>query len=112
MGHIDICLESLRRLIRIGDVNSIQMAENAIKEYWATTPPKARKSGLLYIQQILHDERDALNRLSRTFADTVDAYIEKKLVTQRGCPQLTASGSRSGAARTIQRSPGSKRIAS
>ena len=43
------------------------------------TPLRARKSGLLYIQQILHDRRDTLGPESRQFADTVDAYIEKKL---------------------------------
>jgi hypothetical protein len=44
-----------------------------------TTPAKVRKSGLLYIQQILHDQRGALSQQSRDFAVAVDAYIEKKL---------------------------------
>ena len=40
----------------------------------AATPAKARKSGLLYIQQILHDQRGALSPQSRDFAVAVDAY--------------------------------------
>jgi hypothetical protein len=81
MSHIDNCLNTLRRLITVGDMNGIQMAENAIEEYWAATPLRARKSGLLYVQQILHGQRDAASPNSRDFAVTVDAYIEKKLVT-------------------------------
>jgi hypothetical protein len=61
-----------------GDMSGIPLVEAAIEEYWAATPAKARKSGLVYIQQILHDQR-ALGPHSRDFAVTVDAYIEKKL---------------------------------
>jgi hypothetical protein len=71
-------LGALRRLIANGDMSGIPLAEAAIEEYWAATPAKARKSGLLYIQQILHDQRGALSPQSRHFAVTVDAYIEKK----------------------------------
>ena len=81
MGHVDTCLGTLRRLIAAGDMNGVPLAEAAIEEYWAATPAKARKSGLLYIQQILHDRRDALSPQSSDFAGAVDAHIEKKLVT-------------------------------
>ena len=81
MGHIDTCLEILRRLIAEGDINGIPLAEAAIEEYWDATPAKARKSGLLYMQQILHDRRDVLSPQSRDFANTVDAYIEQKLAS-------------------------------
>ena len=81
MGHIDSCLDTLRRLITSGDMNGLPLAETAIEEYWAATPLRAKKSGLLYIQQILHDRRDTVSRGSRDFADTVDAYIERKLAT-------------------------------
>lgn len=81
MGHIDTCLGTLRRLIADGDMNGIPLAEAAIKEYWAATPTKARKSGSLYMQQILHDRRDALSPQSKDFAVIVDDYIEKKLTT-------------------------------
>jgi hypothetical protein len=74
-------LGTLRRLITAGDMNGILLAESAIEDYWAATPAKARKSGLLYIQQILHDRCDALSPQSRDFAISVDAYIERKLAT-------------------------------
>jgi hypothetical protein len=80
MGHIDSCLDTLRRLIASADMTGLPLAETAIEEYWAATPLRARKSGLLYIQQILHDCRNTVSRRSRDFADTVDAYIERKLV--------------------------------
>jgi hypothetical protein len=51
MGHIDSCLGALRRLIANGDMSGIPLVKAAIEEYWAATPAKARKSGLLYIQQ-------------------------------------------------------------
>jgi hypothetical protein len=69
----------LRRLIAAGDTNGIPLAERAIAEYWEGTPPRARKSGLLYMQQILREQRDTLSRESGDFADTVDAYIERML---------------------------------
>jgi hypothetical protein len=77
--RIDPCLDVLHRLIVAGDMNGIPLAERAIAEYWEGTPPRARKSGLLYMQQILHEDRDALSREGRDFADAVDAYIERML---------------------------------
>ena len=79
MTHIYTCLDTLRRLIAAGDTSGIPLAEKVIEEYWEATPSRARKSGLLFIQQILHERSDALSRESRDFADTVDAYFEKKL---------------------------------
>jgi hypothetical protein len=81
MGHGDICLEILRRLIAAGDMNDIPLAEAAIEEYWGATQAKARKSGLLYMQQILHDRRDALSPQNKVFSIIVDAYIEQKLAS-------------------------------
>jgi hypothetical protein len=81
MGHVDTCLGTLRRLIAAGDTNGIPLVEAAIEEYWGATPAKARKSGLLYMQQVLHDQRDALSPQSKDFAITVDAYIEQKLAS-------------------------------
>src|ERR1700760_628703 len=60
MGHIDYCLDALQRLIAKGDANDLPLAEEAIQQYWAATLVRARKSGLLYIQQILHGNRDTL----------------------------------------------------
>lgn len=82
MGYIETCLDRLRDLITSGKTNDLRTAEKAIEEYWAATPVRARKSGLLYIQQILHDELGAVaDPKSREFAAFVDAYIEKKLTT-------------------------------
>ena len=68
-------------MIAAGDTNSIPLAEKAIAEYWEGTPPRARKSGLLYMRQILHEQRDALSRESRDVADRVDAYVEQMLAS-------------------------------
>ena len=78
--RVDPYIDALRRLIASGDPNGLLLAERTIEEYWEGTPPRARKSGLLYIQQILHVHRDTLGRESRSIADMIDAYIEKKLI--------------------------------
>jgi hypothetical protein len=79
MGHIDTCLGILRRLIAKGDTNGIPLAERAINEYWDAAPARARVSGLRFLQQDVLDQRDAVLGNQRNFADTVSAYIEKKL---------------------------------
>jgi hypothetical protein len=79
MPHLDTCLGILRRLIAKGDPNGIPLAERAINEYWDVTPPKARKSGLQFLQQDVLSHRDAVVGVHRSFAETVNAYIEKKL---------------------------------
>jgi len=79
MSHIDDCFNTLRLLIAAGDPTGMTAAKEAIERYWAATPLRARKSGLLYVQQILHDRRDKLGPQSRDFADTLDAYFERKL---------------------------------
>ena len=79
MGHIDTCLDSLRRLIAAGDTNGILLAEKAIDEYLAATPVPARESGLRYVQQIVVSIRDAARGDKHSFADLVNDYIEKKL---------------------------------
>jgi hypothetical protein len=81
MGHIDACLGILRRLIAKGDLNGIPLAERAINEYWDATRAEARKSGLRYLQQDVIATRNAVTGDHRNFADTVNAYIEKKLAT-------------------------------
>jgi hypothetical protein len=81
MVHIENCLNTLRRLVAAGDMKDLPAAEGAIEEYWAATPLRARKSGLLYIQQILHDRRDTVGPESRDFQGALDAYIERKLVS-------------------------------
>jgi hypothetical protein len=79
MGHIDTCLGILRRLIAKGDVNGIPSAKGAINEYWDAAPVQARESGLRFVQQDVLGQRNAVTGDHRNFADTVNAYIEKKL---------------------------------
>ena len=82
MGHIDTCLGVLRHLIAKGDINGILLAERAINEYCDVTPGRVRKKvGLRFLQQDVLDQRNAVLGNQRTFADTVNAYIEKKLAT-------------------------------
>jgi hypothetical protein len=80
MGHIDDCLSTLARLIADAEPSSLSQAEEAIAQYWNVTPSIARRSGLLYIQQILHSRRDGLSAASRSFADALDARIERRLM--------------------------------
>ena len=79
MGHIDTCLGILRRLIAKGDVNGIPSAKGAINEYWDAAPVQARESGLRFVQQDVLGQRNAVTGDHRNLADTVNAYIEKKL---------------------------------
>jgi hypothetical protein len=67
------------RLIAKGDKDGLPLAEGAINEYWDLTPTHARKSGLRFLQQDVLTQRNALLGDHRNFADTVNAYIEKKL---------------------------------
>jgi hypothetical protein len=82
MGHVDTCLGILRRLIAKGDANGIPLAERAIEEYLEVTPSQARRSGLRLLQQDVLDQRNAVLGDHRAFADTVNAYIEKKLAAE------------------------------
>jgi hypothetical protein len=79
MSHFDTCLGILRRLIARGDVDGIALAERAINEYWNATPAQARKSGLRLLQQDVLAQRNAVVGDQRSFADTVNDHIEKKL---------------------------------
>ena len=79
MPHFDDCLGILRRLIAKGGVDGIPLAERAINEYLDATPTNARKSGLRLLQEDVRIQRNAVVGDQRSFADTVDAYIEKRL---------------------------------
>jgi hypothetical protein len=63
-------------------MNGVPLAERAVNEYWDTTPSKARKSGLRFLQQDVLNQRNAVLGNQRSFADAVNAYIEKKLATE------------------------------
>jgi hypothetical protein len=79
MPHLNACLDILRRLIAKGDPNGVPLAERAINEYLDVTPPNARKSGLRLIQQDVMVQHDAVVGVQRSFAETVNANIERKL---------------------------------
>jgi hypothetical protein len=89
MGHIDTCLGILRRLIAKGDVNGIPLAKRAINEYWDAAPVQARESGLRFVQQDVLNQRNAVTGDHRNLADTVNAYIEKKLAANRAAKRPT-----------------------
>jgi hypothetical protein len=78
------CQEILRRLIADGDTSGIPLAERAINEYLDATPTNARKSGLRLLQEVVIIQRDAVVGGQHSFADAVNAYIEKKLTEESG----------------------------
>jgi hypothetical protein len=82
MPHLDDCLAILRRLIAKGDIYAIPLAERAINEYLDATPANARKSGLRSLREDVLTQRDAVLGKQRSFADTVNAYIEQKLTAE------------------------------
>jgi hypothetical protein len=79
MPHLETCRDILRRLIAKGDANGIPLAERAINEYLDVTPPGAHKSGLRLIQEDVMVQCNAVVGVQRSFAETVNAYIERKL---------------------------------
>jgi hypothetical protein len=79
-AEIDKCLAVLRTLISQGQTNGIVIAEKAINDYEASQPVAARKRGLQVIQTVVRSHRSSANTVpQRAFADTVIAYIEKRL---------------------------------
>jgi hypothetical protein len=79
MPNLNDCQEILRRLIAKGDINGTPLAERAINEYLEATPANARKSGLRLLQEDVLIQRNAVLGDQRSFADTVNAHIEKML---------------------------------
>jgi hypothetical protein len=79
MPYLNNCQEILRRLIAKGDINGTTLAERAINEYLDATPTNARKSGLRLLQEDVIIQRDTVVGGQHSFADAVNAYIEKKL---------------------------------
>ena len=82
MPYLNDCQEILRRLIAKGDINDIPLAERAINEYLAATPANARKSGLRFLQEDVLIQHNVIVGNQHSFADTVNAYIEKKLADE------------------------------
>ncbi len=82
MPHLDTCRDILRKLIAKGDPNGLPLAERAINEYLEATPAKARKSGLSLLQEDVMVPYNAVVGIQRSFAETVNIYIEKKLAEE------------------------------
>ena len=80
MPHLDDSKAILRKLIARGDPHCIPLAQRAVNEYLEATPSDARKGGLRLLQQDVMIQQDAVVGVQRSFAETVNAYIEKKLV--------------------------------
>lgn len=76
------CLSLLRLLIARGDPQGIPLAENAIDQYLAVTPAAARGRGLCVLQLDARDQHVAAVGVQRSFAETIDAYIARKLADE------------------------------
>lgn len=66
-----------------GDPFAIPLAERAIDAYVNITARNACESGLRQLQQDAWDQHAAAVGVQRSFAETVNAYIERKLAD--GC---------------------------
>jgi len=69
-------------LIAKGDPKAIPSAKGAIDEYLEMAPVSARRGGLRVLQQDAWDLHDTGVGVQRSFAETVDAYIARKLAEQ------------------------------
>lgn len=77
MEQINKCTSVLRPLIAAGNTNGTILAENALNELMAVTPASRKKVALESVQSVVTAHRDAATGDNRSFADTVNDYIEK-----------------------------------
>jgi hypothetical protein len=73
------CLSFLRLLIARGDPKEVPLAMSAIDDYLAMAPVSARRRGLCVLQQDALELRVSSVGVKRSFAETVDAYIEREV---------------------------------
>ncbi|WP_249151311.1 hypothetical protein [Bradyrhizobium liaoningense] len=90
MRGFDNCQRLLRRLISAGDPSAIPVAECAIDDYVEVTEGSQRESGLRLLQQDAWDQHAVVVGVQRSFAETVTAYIERKLAEEANAPDGTA----------------------
>ena len=76
------CLSFLRLLIARGDPRAVPLARGAIDDYLELAPVSARRGGLRVLQQDAFDLHGTAVGVQRSFAETVDAYIERKLAEE------------------------------
>ena len=76
------CQSLLRLLIAKNDPKTIPQAKKAIDQFLNTAPVCARGRGLRVLQRDALDLHIAAVGVQRSFAETVDAYIERKLAEE------------------------------
>jgi len=76
------CQSLLRSLIARADPNAIALAESAIDDDLEVTPERARSIVLRVLQQDALDQHGLAVGVQRSFAETVDADIERKLAEE------------------------------
>jgi hypothetical protein len=76
------CQSFLRLLIARGDPKAIPLAKGAIDQYLDITPISVRGRGLRVLQRDALDQHGVAVGVQRSFAETVDAYIEGKLAEE------------------------------
>ncbi|MGY3234838.1 MULTISPECIES: hypothetical protein [unclassified Bradyrhizobium] len=75
-------LSFLRLLIARGDRKGIRLAMGTIDDHLAMAPASARRRGLRVLQQEAIELHVTSVGVQRSFAETVDAYIERKLAEE------------------------------
>ena len=76
------CQSFLRLLIARGDPRAVPLARGAIDDYLELAPVSARRGGLRVLQQAAFDLHGTAVGVQRSFAETVEAYIEGKLAEE------------------------------
>jgi hypothetical protein len=76
------CQSLLRLLIARGDPKAIPVAKCAIDQYLNTAPACLRGRGLRVLQRDTLEQHVVAVGVQRSFAETVDAYIEGKLADE------------------------------
>jgi hypothetical protein len=80
--RLAMCQSVLRRLIAAGDPVAIPLAERTINDYLDVATGCARRSGLRRLQQDAWDQHRGAVGVQRSFAETVTAYLERKLAEE------------------------------
>lgn len=84
------CQSLLRLLIARGDPKAIPLAKGVIDQFLNTAPACARGRGLRVLRRNALEQHDVAVGVQRSFAETVDAYIERKLAEEWGCVRRQA----------------------
>jgi hypothetical protein len=77
MDHFGKCTSVLRPLIAKGDANDIPLAEKAVNDLVAVTPPPQQKAALENVKTVVEEHRESVSGFQLGFADAINDYIEK-----------------------------------